>query len=239
MTRRLLIILIGLLLISPGLHAEFSEPVLNSVRKLQSQILVQSQRNINAADAVATWDLFDQDVLQTLNSGINSMTIEDLNSKYGSTDIRIPMGTSYDKSVVKTGAIQIKFVELDSKNEGKKDWLTVYYHGLGQVPSSTFHIFRYDEGRYKRVAAMERTDFLNHHPKLLWNAIQVQRHNKKNQFSTYYVPVAGKARTNRSQVNWEWDGKRLRARRWIPEVDYHTKDDGTVVSGRGPVIDLP
>jgi hypothetical protein len=219
--------------LAPVARADFAKQVVDSVQKLQEKIIT-SRRNINGAQLAATWALFDQDVLSSLNGGVLPLTQEALNAKYHLTDIRIPDSPGIPNTI-NTGSIRVEFFPLQT-NRSKPDWLTVYYHGLGVVPASTFHIFTYKHDRYVLAAKMESTSFINQHPDLLWNGMQIQMHPPKSSdaFATYFVPVATSKPMNRSEVRWDWNGKRLKATRWTPEVDYHETADGTVASGRGP-----
>lgn len=233
MVVRALVILVVLLGVSTHAHAEFSDQVLKSVRSLQEEILLMSRRNINAADAASLWAVFDQDVLRTFNGSLIPLTAATLNQQYGLTDIRIPLKEVGQTGDMKTGFIRIEFFPLKSQTEGKPDWLTIYYHGLGVVPSSTFHIFRYRNKRYVLAAAMEQTRFLDTHPNLLWRAIQLQVKDNPGTLTAYYIPVTRQQNPNRSKVSWRWDGKKLKAHHWVPEVDFHRNHEGTVVSGPG------
>ncbi len=220
--------------------AEFSDSVLDSVRNLQEDILFQSRRNINGADTAAMWALFDQDVLFSLNGGVVPLTMEELNKKYGVTDIRVPAEIATHKkgtSDVKTGAVRIQFIQLPSSHKGKPDWMAIYYHGLGVVPASTFHIFRYDKKQYRLQAAMEKTSFLNAHPRLQWSTLQIVHTKRKQHFDSYFVPLS-KGQSNRTKVNWKWDGKELEAQYWIKHYDFHKDENGAIVSKPGPIVEL-
>jgi hypothetical protein len=224
-----------LLLMALPVYAEFDAPILDKTQALHEEIIISGQRNINGADMAALWGLFDADALRSLNGGITPpLTINKLNAKYGLTDIRIPLKDVGEEGDMKTGGVRIEFFELPGSSSDKPHFLAVYYHGLGAVPASTFHIFRYKRDRYELGAAMETSDFLSDHPKLQWNAIQIRNEKKPGHFSSYFN--AGTKDKNRAQVRWHYDGKKLRALRWYPEVDYHKNKKGTRVSGRGDPI---
>ncbi len=227
-----------ILVLAPAetVQAEFSDSVLGSVRNIQEKILLRVQRNITGADASTMWSLFDQDVLRSLNGGVIPLSTEALNRKYGWTDIRIPLTYTEKKGEIKTGAIRIRFYPLPSRAAGRSDWLAVYYHGFGAVPSATFHIFRYKNNRYIRAAAMEESDFLHKNDNLQWNGIQVQKELQPGHFSTYFTPATSSKSRNRVQAHWHWNGKKLKVLRWYPEVDFRKTKDGTYVSGRGAPV---
>ncbi len=229
---RAIVILFALALASP-LWADFSAPVLESVSSLQEKIITQSRRDITGADIAAMWGVFDADVLRALNGGVVPLTIKNLNKKYGWTDISIEEINRGTTKTIKTGEIRILFFPIRGK-----DLLAVYYQGLGVVPASTFHVFHYSDGHYELAEKMEDTHFLNKHPHLQWNALHVvlEPKEKYRYFLTLFVPVKRTDKTNRSQALWDWNGKRLRTLNWTPQVDYHEKKDGSIVSGPGPTF---
>ena len=99
---------LALLFLCTPLHADFSKPVIESVQRLQ-QAIIDESRNINGADAATTWELFDQDVLKTLNSGLPNINADMLNLKYGMTDITLPVTTKEDEKPIKSlSNIQVK-----------------------------------------------------------------------------------------------------------------------------------
>lgn len=213
-------------------HAEFNKSVLEKVQSLHEEIILIGQRNINGADTAAMWGLFDADVLKSLNGGVVPLTVKKLNAKYNWTDIHIPLADAGEKGHMKTGTVRIEFFLLPGSQTKKPYFLAVYYHGLGVVPAATFRIFHFKDDRYSLAAAMEKTEFINTHPELQWNLIQIQIEDKGH-FSSYFTPpTSGK---NRAQARWFYDGKKLKILYWYPEVDYHREGD-KIVPGRGKYV---
>ena len=226
------LLLIALFLVSSSARADFSKPVIKAVSELQQAVVLYNQKKMNGAEAAKIWQLFDDDVLATLNGGMETISAENLNKHYKWTDI-YSVATEGDRSKIKTGGIQARFYRLHGASATTPDWLVVYYQGLGVIPSSTFHIFTYRNDRYQVGARMERTAFLNEHPNLQWRVFQTIVDKYGRHFSTYIMPIASQEQVNRSEVQWSWNRKELQALMWYPEVDYHTDKKGEVVSGRG------
>jgi len=229
---RIWLLAIAVFFVSSPVHADFSKAVIKAVSELQQAVVLYDQKKMNGAEAAKIWQLFDDDILAALNGGLETISQDNLNKHYKWTDI-YSMATEGDRAKIKTGAIEAKFYRLNGESTTMPDWLVVYYQGLGVIPSSTFHIFKYRADRYQQAARLEKTAFLNEHPNLQWRVFQVVVSDYGRRFSTYIMPIASQEQVNRSEVQWSWDRKNLKALMWYPEVDYHTNKKGEVVAGRG------
>lgn len=214
-------------------HAEFSKRVIKAAQKLQTAVTITKTKKMTGAEASIMWALMQGDVLTALNGGIPVVNQQNMNAFFKATIITVP-STKMTGATIKTGVLQAQFYPLKGQYENRPDWVVVLYQAIGNIPSSTFHIAQYEDGRYILGAAMERTNFLNKHPQLQWRGMQIQVSDNGWEFSSFFVPSNTVGNINRSQVLWKWRKGKLTPLMWFPEVDYYTNKKGEVVKGRGP-----
>ncbi len=240
--KRALSIVLFLLCLSSPLHA-FSDGLKKYFTHLHSKILLKGQK-WTPAEMKQAWDQFDSEIQVLLGnwedkekSSANYLITQGAWTKIQITD---------HEDVIDLGAIEMKFYPLETATGAA--WLISLYNGMGTIPSSTFRLYKFKQvteksGAFIKSALFEEIQGPWDKEQLLGSTIQIQimRKGPLAEFTTYHMPPShhGQAeKNNRSQIIWKYDGEKLTPTLWIPSVDWHLDKKGSVVPGRGEMIQI-
>ncbi|MBI1909970.1 MAG: hypothetical protein HYS22_07365 [Deltaproteobacteria bacterium] len=184
-------------------------------------------------DLARCWDRFDEEVLQAL-SGPNGASAEKLNQQFVWEKIIKVEKNKTEEEPIELGAVEAKFYSLQTT---PPVWLVTYYYGYGITPASTFRIFKKEAGSFKAVYSFENDKTLPDQSKLQWTALQIQTLTDgkgTTQFNSFHLPPQSGGKLNRLQVDWEWDGNRLKGLR-RRNADWH-QEKGQTLPGPGKYV---
>jgi hypothetical protein len=211
---------------SSGFKAEMTD--------FQKKVMLDGKK-MTPKEAISCWGKFDDEILGILSHG--KPTEAALNRE--TARIELSYIEHYKKEIdeIELGNIETKFYRLETP-EGVA-WLAILSNRMGNLSSSTFHIYREENGKYRRVAALEETRGPWSSEKNLWGVLQIQTirngsGSRDAEFASYHLPFS-KSGKNRSEIVWKFDGSRLKGILWFPEVDWH-KEKGKMVQGRGEAV---
>jgi hypothetical protein len=214
------------LMLIPVSAQAFSDSFKRSMTELQTRVMYRGQ-NFSAEEIRQCWDKFDEEVVSLLSQ---FKTEEELNKEGAPVELTFLDEKKGEKELIELGTIEAKFYKLGSA------WVVGLNTGMTVGPSNTFHIYQNREGKFVRTASFEEISGPWDRDRLMTMVLQIQvirRGGKSAEFATYHRPY--RARSNRSQIVWKYDGKILIPTYWIPEVDWHTVGDQQV-AGRGEVF---
>lgn len=205
----------------------FSDGFKQYMTQLQTRVMYRGE-SFTPDEIKRAWGKFDEEIVSLLSQ---NKTEEALNKEAQATPLTFMDQKKGEVELVELGTIEARFYKLGPA------WLVSLNNGMTVGPSNTFHI--YDnvrdkaDGKFTRTAAFEETAGPWGQDQLLTMGMQIQllkAGKKGSEFASFHKPY--RAKSNRCQIVWKYDGSSLKPVFWIPEVDWHTVD-GQQVAGRG------
>lgn len=237
--RNVVLVALGLVLIPLSAQA-FSEGFKKSMTDVQTRVMLRGEK-VSPGDLKQWWAKYDEEIIALLSA--QKPSEEDLNKQTQAVELNVVESKGTEIEDIELGKIGATFHKLD---QAGKAWVVVLnnsmYAGSTPLPYSTVRFYKVIDGKAQRVGALDEMNGQWDKEKIQFSSVQIQPMGKGKsgvKFATYHAwPKSASARPNRSQIVWEFKDE-PKAKLIVPEVDWHTGSDGTVVEGRGEAYDVP
>lgn len=228
------------LLVPLSAHA-FSEGFKKTMIDVQTRVMLKGQK-VSSADLKQWWNKYDEEIIAIL-SAAKKPNEEVINKEGQSLELNVTETKGTEIEDIELGKIGVTFHQLD---QAGKIWVAVLnnnmYAGSTPLPYSTVRFYKQIDGQFQRVGALDEMNGSWDKEKIQFSSVQIQPMGKSKgtiKFATFHTwPKASGARSNRSQIVWEFKDE-PKVTLIVPEVDWHTGADGAVIEGRGEAYDVP